>query len=77
MDTRIRSPRENQEGSGDVVIDAVVAPEDGSGPCCSVKHQNWVCLLPSQKGHCLPMKRVGHPLSSTGVSREVGPAWTS
>ena len=29
------------------------------------------------KGRDLSMKRVGHPLSSTGVSREVGKAWTS
>ena len=59
------------------MIDAVVAAEDGSGPCRSVSHLKTDLGPTSQKGHYLYMKRVGHPLSSTGVSREAGPAWTS
>ena len=38
--TRASSPpRGNQEASGHVVIEAVVAPKDGSGPCRSVRHK--------------------------------------
>jgi len=54
------------------VIDAVVAAEDGSGPCRSVSHLKTDLGPTSQKGHYLYMKRVARPLSSTGVSRAVG-----
>ena len=54
--------REASEASGDVVIVAVVAPEDRSGPCRSVTPKKLTLPLTSQTGHYLPMKRVGHPL---------------
>ena len=54
--------REASEASGDVVIVAVVAPEDRSGPCRSVRHLNRQLALTSQKGQDLFMKSVGDPL---------------
>ena len=61
MDTRIRKSR---EASPHVVSDAAVAPQDGSGPCRSVKHQKNMTGCISLKAHELAMKRVGHLLSS-------------
>ena len=76
---RTRASRENKirEASGHVMIDAVAAPEDSSGPCRSVIHQYGHLAPTSQKGHYLSVKRVRHPLSSTSVGREVGEAWIS
>ena len=63
-----------REASRHVVIDAVVAPQDGSGPCRSVTPKKLTPPLTSQTGHYLPMKRVGHPLRCTSVGLEFGPA---
>ena len=56
--------RKIREASQHVVIDTVVASEDGSGPCRSVKHQKNMTGCISLKAHELAMKRVGHLLSS-------------
>ena len=64
---RTRASRENKirEASGHVVIDAVVAPQDGSGPCCSVRHQNLRLRSISLKACDISLRRVAHPLSCT------------
>ena len=72
--TRPRRPRKIREASPSVVVDAVVAPEDGSGPGRSVRHQNGHLAPTSQKGRDLAMKRVGHPLSSTRDGRATAEA---
>ena len=61
--------REASEASRDVVIDAAVAPQDGSGPCRSVIHQDGYLAPTSRKAHDQAMKRVGHALSSTRDGR--------
>ena len=68
------SPRKIREASRHVVIDVVLASEDGSRPCRSVRHRNRQLAPTSQKGQDLSMKRASHPLSSTSVGREVGKA---
>ena len=57
-------PPRIREASPHVVSDAAVAPQDGSGPCRSVKHQKNMTGCISLKAHELAMKRVGHLLSS-------------
>ena len=41
--------RKIREASRDVVIDAVVAPEDGSGPYRSVRHKKGIWLQQAKK----------------------------
>ena len=47
--TRRRRGAEIREASAHVVIDAVVAPQDGSGPCRSVNHQMGIWLQHAKK----------------------------
>ena len=68
MDTRIL--RGIREASPHVVSDTAVAPQDGSGPCRSVKHQKHVTGCISLKAHDPSIKSVRYPLSPTSVGRE-------
>ena len=70
--TRARVAAEIREASRHVVIDAVVAPQDGSGPCRSVTHNNEHLAPTSQKGRYLMMRCVGHPLPSAGIGLDAG-----
>ena len=64
MRTWTRASAEIREASPHVVSDAAVAPQDGSGPCRSVKHQKNMTGCISLKAHELTMKHVKHLLSS-------------
>ena len=49
----VASPAKTREASRHDVIDAVVAPQDGSGPCRGVRHKKWHLGSISLKAHKL------------------------
>ena len=63
-----------REASRHVVIVAVVAPKDGSGPCRSVGPKKREFSSISLNAHELTMKLLWHPLSSTRDGRATAEA---